>query len=87
MADIATNIATIRAKAAELDAIVAQFREVQAEIYGAELAIRKLRPYSEPTKAFQERLSAVAHDRMIAPSAAGEKPLAQIAADAWAGVM
>ncbi|ARS70115.1 hypothetical protein [Sinorhizobium meliloti] len=87
MADIATNIAIVQTKAAELDALVAQFRETKTAIDAAELAIRTLRPYSDPTKAFQERLALFGHARMIAPSAAGEKPLAQIAAAAWAGVV
>lgn len=86
MADIATNIATIQTKAAELDAIVAQFRAAKAEIEAAEREIRQLRPYSEPSRAFQERLALVALNFMAAPSIAGENPLAQIADEAWAGV-
>ncbi|RWO35675.1 MAG: hypothetical protein EOS08_03500 [Mesorhizobium sp.] len=86
MADIATNIATIQTKAAELDALVIQVRAAKAVIEAAEAEIRQLRPKSDPSKAYQERLSLVALDAMGKPSIAGDKSIAELAAAAWAGV-
>ncbi|TGQ15872.1 hypothetical protein [Mesorhizobium sp. M00.F.Ca.ET.217.01.1.1] len=86
MADIATNIATIQAKAAELDALIVQVRAAKAAIEAAEAEIRRLRPASETSRAYQERLTLVALDQMVKPSIAGDKSIAELAAAAWAGV-
>ncbi|MER9212383.1 hypothetical protein NKI54_09945 [Mesorhizobium sp. M0663] len=86
MADIATNIATIQAKAAELDALIGQVRAAKAVIEAAEAEIRQLRPKSDPSRAYQERLALVALDAIGKPSIAGEKTIAELAAAAWAGV-
>lgn len=86
MATIAANIATIQTKAAELDALIVQVRAAKAAIEAAEAEIRRLRPVSEPSRAYQERLALVALDAMGKPSIAGDKTLADLAAAAWAGV-
>ncbi|RWB23894.1 MAG: hypothetical protein EOQ41_29560 [Mesorhizobium sp.] len=86
MADIATNIATIQTKAAELDALIDQVRAAKAAIGAAEKEIRQLRPASDPSRAYQERLALVALDAMAKPSIVGDKSMAELAATAWAGV-
>ncbi|RUU85562.1 hypothetical protein EOB59_31755 [Mesorhizobium sp. M7A.F.Ca.MR.176.00.0.0] len=86
MADIASNIETIQSKAAELDGLVTQVRAAKAVIDAAEAEIRKLRPVSEPSRAYQERLALVALDAMAKPSIAGDKTVTELAAIAWAGV-
>ncbi|MER9450111.1 hypothetical protein [Mesorhizobium sp. M0254] len=86
MANIATNIATIQTKAAEMDALIGQVRAAKAIIEAAEAEIRQMRPKSEPTKAYQERLALMALDAMGKPSIAGDRTMAELAASAWAGV-
>ncbi|MES0042622.1 hypothetical protein [Mesorhizobium sp. M0091] len=86
MANIATNIATIQTKAAELDTLIGQVRAAKAVIEAAEAEIRQLRPKSEPSKAYQERLALMALDAIGKPSIAGDKSIAELAAAAWAGV-
>ncbi|RWA97330.1 hypothetical protein [Mesorhizobium sp.] len=86
MADIATNIATIQTKAAELDELIGQVRAAKAVMEGAERDIRRLRPTSEPSRAYQERLALVALDAMAKPSIVGDKSMAELAAAAWEGV-
>ena len=87
MATIAENIATIHAKTAEMDALIIQFRAAKAEIDAAEAEIRQLRPVSEPSRAYQERLALVALDAMGKPSTDGAPTIAALAAAAWAGVV
>ncbi|TGV90032.1 hypothetical protein EN801_020465 [Mesorhizobium sp. M00.F.Ca.ET.158.01.1.1] len=86
MATIAANIATIQTKAVELDALIIQVRAAKAAIEAAETEIRQLRPKSEPSRAYQERLALVALDQMGKPSIAGDRSIADLAASAWAGV-
>lgn len=86
MATIAENIATIQAKAADLDALIIQFRAAKAEIDAAEAEIRQLRPASDPSRAYQERLALVALDAMGKPSVEGQATISAIAASAWEGV-
>lgn len=86
MATIAENIATIQARAADLDALIIQFRAAKAEIDAAEAEIRQLRPSSDPSRAYQERLTFVALDAMGKPSIEGEATIATLAATAWEGV-
>ncbi|ESX70661.1 MULTISPECIES: hypothetical protein [unclassified Mesorhizobium] len=86
MTDIATNIATIQTKAAELDTLIGQVRAAKAAVDAAEAEIRQQRPVSEPSRAYQERLALVAFDQMGKPSIAGDRTIAALAADAWAGV-
>ncbi len=82
MATIAENIVTIQAKAADLDMLIIQFRAAKAEIDAAEAEIRQLRPVSEPSRAYQERLALVALDAMGKPSRGGEPTIADLAAAA-----
>ena len=86
MATIAENIATIHAKAAEMDALIIQFRAAKAEIEAAEAAIRQLRPVSEPSRAYQERLALFALDALGKPSNDGAATIAECAAAAWGEV-
>ncbi|MES0016152.1 hypothetical protein [Mesorhizobium sp. M0036] len=86
MASIATNIATIQTKAVELDTLIGQVRAAKAVIEAAEAEIRQLRPKSDPSRAYQERLALVALDAIGKPSIAGDKTIAELAAAAWAGV-
>lgn len=86
MATIAENIETIQLKAAEMDTLITQFRTAKAEIDVAEAEIRQLRPVSEPSRAYQERLAFVALDAMGKPSTDGEATIAALAAAAWTGV-
>lgn len=86
MADIATNIATIQTKAAELDTLIGQFRAAKATIDAAEAEIRKQRPVSEPSRAYQDRLALLTLDAMAKPSIVGDKSMAELAAAAWEGV-
>ncbi|ESZ17724.1 hypothetical protein X735_11220 [Mesorhizobium sp. L2C085B000] len=85
MANIATNIATIQTKAAEIDTLIGQFRAAKTAIEAAELEIKKLRPWATPL-AHQERLAMSALDAMAKPSIVGDKTIAELAAAAWAGV-
>ncbi|MER8783235.1 hypothetical protein NKH60_18595 [Mesorhizobium sp. M1006] len=85
MADIATNIATIQAKAAELDTLIGQVRAAKAVIEACEAAIRKQR-LASPSRAYQERLALVALNQMGKPSITGDKTVTELAASAWAGV-
>jgi hypothetical protein len=86
MATIAENIATIQVKAAEMDALIIQFRAAKAEIDAAEAEIRQLRPVSEPSRAYQERLALVALDAMGKPAISGEATISELAASAWVGI-
>ncbi|UJW75935.1 hypothetical protein [Rhizobium sp. SL42] len=83
MATIAENIDIIHAKAAEMDEIVIQFRAAKAEMDAAEAEIRQLRPVSEPSRAYQERLAFVALDAMGRPSLDGLPLIADLAVSAW----
>lgn len=87
MADIAENIETIQRKAAELDVLINQFRAAKAAIDAAETAIRRSRPFSDPSRAYQQRLALVALDAMGRPSVKGEATIAELALDAWKGVV
>lgn len=87
MADLATNIATIQTKAAELDVLIGQFRAVKAAVEAAEAEIRQLRPVSDVPRAYQERLALVALDAMGKVSIANDKTIAELAASAWEGVV
>lgn len=86
MATIAENIAAIQAKAADLDTLIIQFRAAKAEIDAAEAEIRQLRPVSDPSRAYQERLGLVALDAMSKPSTDGTPTIADLAVSAWEGV-
>lgn len=83
MADIATNIATIQARAAEIDTLISQFRAAKSVIDQAEREIRQSRPASEPSRAYQERLALVALDAMAKPSIADDMTIAGLASAAW----
>lgn len=87
MATIAENITIIQERAIELDALIDQFRTAKADIEKAEAEIRQLRPTSEPTRAHQERLSHVALDAMGKPSITQQKSIAELAIEAWEGVV
>lgn len=86
MATIADNIDTIQTKAAEMDALIIQFRTAKADLDAAEAKIRQLRPVSDPSRAYQERLGLVALAAMGKPSISGEATIAALAAAAWAGL-
>jgi len=86
MATISENIAIIQAKAAELDALVDQFRAAKGVIDAAEAEIRHLRG-GAVAKAGQERLADYAHALMVKPSITADSTVAQTAATAWEGVV
>jgi len=87
MATTAENIATITAKAAELDTLVAQFRAAKAIIDAAELEIRKAQPTaSHEAHPGRVRLALYAHGLMVEPNLNGGKTVAAFASEAWAGV-
>lgn len=87
MATVSENIATITAKAAELDTMIADFRAAKAIIEAAELEIRKAQPFGgHDTYAGRVRLAHYAHALMVEPSIEGRKTVEALATDAWAGV-
>lgn len=86
MATIAENIATIQAKAVELDALVDQFRAAKGVIDAAEAEIRHERG-SVVAKAGQERLADYAHALMVKPSITADSTVAQVAVTAWEGAV
>lgn len=86
MATIEENKAIIQAKAVELDALVAQFRAAKAVTDEAEREIRHLRG-GAVAKSGQERLADYAHALMMKPSIDSDSTVAQVAAEAWAGVV
>ncbi|WP_347265340.1 hypothetical protein [Nitrobacter sp.] len=87
MATVSENIATITAKAAELDTLVSDFRAAKAAIDTAESEIRKAQPFEgHDTISGRVRLALYAHALMVAPSLEGRKTVAALAMDAWSGV-
>jgi hypothetical protein len=88
MPTVQENIATITAKATELDTLIADFRAAKAMIDAAETAIRKAEPFEgHETIAGRIRLAHYAHALMVSPNLEGRKTVAALAADAWAGVL
>jgi hypothetical protein len=87
MPTVQENIATITAKAAELDTLVADFRAAKAAIDAAELEIRKAQPFEgHETISGRIRLAFYDHALMVEPSLEGRKTVAALASQAWAGI-
>lgn len=87
MATVSENIATITAKAAELDVLVAQFHAARSIIEAAETAIRKAQPNAgHDAHGGRIRISHYAYTLMAASSLEGRKTVAALATDAWDGV-
>jgi hypothetical protein len=87
MATPAENIATITAKAAELDDLVTQFRAARAIIDAAETEIRKAQPNANHEMVSgRVRLALYAHARMVDPIVNNGKTVAALSAEAWSGV-
>lgn len=87
MPSITENISIIKTQTAVLDNLIPQARSAIAAISAAEAEIRRSRPASEPSKAFQERLGLVAVDRIQQPTIEGQPALASLAASAWKDVV
>ena len=87
MATVSENIATIAAKAAELDTVVAQYLAAKAIIDAAETEIRQAQPNANhDTRAGRIRLAEYARALMGNPNLNGGKTVATLASEAWTGV-
>jgi hypothetical protein len=87
MATVSQNIATIIAKAAELDTLIGQFQAAKAAIDAAETEIRKAQPNADHDAiAGRTRLALYGYALMVNPALNGGQTVAALASAAWEGV-